>query len=76
MALYTFYPFKADGTSGTFVCLELEDDNEAYIRALTVLDRHLSAIQVAVWAGDRRVAARDRVHPGLSALLTRKQPAG
>jgi hypothetical protein len=63
MALYTLYPFKDDGTSETFVCFDLADDEEADVRALSLLDQHLSAAHVVIWAGERRVATRGRAHP-------------
>lgn len=65
MALYTLYPCKADGTSETFVCFELEDDAEARVRALHPLDQHPTASQVVVWDGERKVAVRSRVQPDL-----------
>ena len=65
MALYTLYPFKDDGTSETFACFDLPDDDEAWVRALDLLDQHLSATQVVIWSGERKVATRQRVHPAL-----------
>jgi hypothetical protein len=69
MALYTLYPFKDDGTSETFVCFDLADDEEADVRALDLLDQHLSATQVVIWAGERKVATRRRIHPALRLVL-------
>jgi hypothetical protein len=63
MALYTFYPCKADGSSETFVCSELQDDGEAYVRALHLLDQHPSAAHIAIWAGERKVATPARIDP-------------
>jgi hypothetical protein len=74
MALYTLYPFKADGTSETFACFDLADDEEACIRALDLLDRHLSATQVVIWAGERKVATRRRVDPALRLVLGASLP--
>jgi hypothetical protein len=71
MSLYTFYPCKADGTSETFTCFDLQDDAEAGVRALRVLDEHRSCSEVVVWAGARRVITRRRVHPQLHMLLSR-----
>ena len=71
MALYTFYPCKADGTSETFTCFDLQDDGEACARALRVLEDHGSCSAVVVWAGARRVTTRLRVHPDLHAVLSR-----
>ena len=69
MPLYTFYPCKPDGSSESFLALELTDDGEAYVRALHVLDRHASASAVVVWHGERKVLTRARVHPALRAVL-------
>ena len=69
MALYTFYPCKPDGTSDTFTSLELQDDVEAYCRALDVLDDHEAAAHVVIWDDDRRIAVRARLHPDLALVL-------
>lgn len=68
MTLYTFYPSGPDGTSDTFISLELHDDAEACLLALKVLDDH-DCTEVAVWAGERRITTRRRIHPDLRALL-------
>lgn len=57
---YTFYPCRSDGTSETFVTIDLTDDDEARLRALRVLEDHPSASQVAVWCEERKVATRSR----------------
>ena len=67
MALYTFYPCKSDGTSETFTCLDLQDDGEAFARALRVLDDHRGSTEVVIWAGNRRVTSRRRSPSILSA---------
>lgn len=71
MALYTFYPCKPDGTSDTFTCLDLQDDGEACLRALQVLDDHGGSSEVVVFAGARRVTTRKRIHPDLRLVLGR-----
>ena len=71
MALYTFYPSKPDGTSETFVCFDLPDDDEARIRAVHVLDQHPTAAQVVVWDGERKVAVRNRIRPDLRLVSSR-----
>lgn len=70
MQLYTFYPCKADGVSETFVVFDLADDSDALIHALHVLDQHPTCSQVVVWAGERKVLTRNRVHPALTLVLT------
>lgn len=74
MALYTLYPCKPDGTSETFVTFELNDDAEAFLRALSILDQHPSAESVAIWWGERKVAVRTRVDGGLATLLMGEPP--
>jgi hypothetical protein len=69
MPLYTFYPCKVDGTSDSFVCFELSDDDEARIRALHVLDQHASSSHVVVWHGERKVLTRERMQPVLHEVL-------
>lgn len=75
MTLYTFYPCRDDGTSDTFVCFDLADDTEAHIRALHVLDQHPASSHVVVWAGERKVLTRSRVHPDLRATLVQPAPS-
>ena len=70
MALYTFYPCKRDGTSETFTCFDLQDDGEAQVRALQVLEDHRGSCEVVVFADDRRVTTRRRVHPDLLTVLS------
>ena len=60
MPLFTFYPFRPDGSSTAFESLELRNDAGALIRAQRVLAEHQSAVQVVVWQGERRVGAIDR----------------
>lgn len=75
MTLYTFYPCRADGTSDTFVCFDLADDTDAYVRALHVLDQHPTSSHVVVWAGERKVLTRAQVHPDLRATLSTSAPS-
>lgn len=56
MPIYTFHPCRADGTSDTFVAIDLRGDHEvqAYARELLVL--HPSCALIEVWEDDREVA--------------------
>lgn len=78
MQLYTFYPCKEDGASETFVVFDLADDAAALVHALHVLDQHKTCSHVVVWAGERKVLTRNRVHPDLGLVLTqdRRERAG
>ena len=60
MPLFTFYPWRDDGASLAFETIECHDDDEALVRAARVLDDHLSAVEVVVWHGERRVGALSR----------------
>lgn len=60
MSLFTFYPCRADGTSTAFQVLECHDDPQALECAGRVLEEHLSAVEVVVWQGERRVGAVTR----------------
>lgn len=55
MAIYTFFPRKSDGSALTFEAIELADDQAAMDHCRWVLSEHLSATEVVVWDGDRRV---------------------
>ena len=63
MALYTLYPCKPDGTSESFVTLELADDAAAEAAVTTVPKRHPSATEVAIWCGDRFVGRLGKARP-------------
>jgi hypothetical protein len=52
---YTFYPCRADGSSMAFDAAEFSHDDEARAFAKRVLERHDSAIEVEIWAGERRL---------------------
>lgn len=69
MPLYTFYPRHEDGSSETFVSLDLDHDGLAARQALDMLELHPSAAYVEVWCEERRVLTRPRVHPDLDAVL-------
>lgn len=71
MPLYTYYPCKPDGTSESFVSIELEGDEEARRRALAILDQHRSASHVAVWCGERKVLDSNQLHSDPSTVLAR-----
>lgn len=60
MPLYTFYPCRPDGTSESFVTMELAGDAEARLRARRVLEAHQSASVVVAWQGERKVFALAR----------------
>jgi hypothetical protein len=61
MALFTYYPCRSDGSSTAFETFEQPDDAAALARAQQVLREHLSAVEVVVWQGERRVGAVARV---------------
>lgn len=61
MALFTFYPCRRDGSSTAFETFEQVGDDQALDRARQVLAEHLSAVEVVVWQGERRVGAVSRV---------------
>jgi hypothetical protein len=55
--IYTFYPCRKDGSSIAFDAAELADDAAAQAYALTMLTRHASAVEVVIWAGERRAGS-------------------
>jgi hypothetical protein len=57
MALYTFFPILPDGMSLTFETQELPDDGAAEAFAITIMQRHRTCSNVAVWCGERQVNA-------------------
>lgn len=63
MAIYTFYPFQADGSSTTFQAVDLSDDTLAATCARGLLERHRSCVAVEVWCGDRRLVTQRRPVP-------------
>lgn len=66
MALYTFYPCRADGTSTTFETFELPDDSAAFLQAHKVAVSHLSCTYVAIWRGARALEIPDPSSSGRS----------
>ena len=69
MPLYTFYPCKPDGSSDTFVCFDLPDDDEAFVRGLHLLDQHPTSSHIAALCGERKVFVRARLHADLRSAL-------
>jgi hypothetical protein len=61
MPLFTFYPCLPDGSSPALETIECRDDASAMVRARRVLEDHLSAAEVVIWLGERRVGAVARV---------------
>jgi hypothetical protein len=61
---YTFYPCRADGSSMAFDAVELTHDEDARAFAQRVLDRHDSAVEVEIWAGERRLGKIARKDEG------------
>lgn len=57
MSLFSFYPYRADGSSCGIETFDLEDDLQALTRARDVLADHQSCAEVVVWQGERRVGA-------------------
>ena len=76
MAFYTFYPCKADGVAGTFVCRDLPDDEAARALARRLLEQHPSAERMTIWCGERKVAARARGRAGEGAAPRRASATG
>ena len=58
MQTYLFYPRRDDGSALVCETHECADDAEALIRAETVLQANASAMEIAVWQGDRHVGSR------------------
>lgn len=75
MPLCTFYPTRADGLSASFETRELDDDGDAGVQALQVLEAHDSAVSVVTWCGARKVVTRRRMDLTLKAALSR-EPTG
>ena len=67
MSIYTFYPRRADGASNAFDAVELASDEQARAFASRVLAQHASAVEVAVWAGEREVCRVTRFADALEA---------
>lgn len=67
MPIYTFYPYRADGSGLTFEAIELASDSEASSRACNLLRDHQSADCVEVWRDDEIVAAVRRDHQAVPA---------
>jgi hypothetical protein len=57
---YTFYPCRADGSSMAFDAAEFSRDEDARAFAQRVLERHDSAVEVEIWAGERRLGRISR----------------
>ncbi len=62
MPLFTFYPYRADGSGTVIETFELASDSLAMRRAQAVLEEHRSSVEVVVWQGERRVGAVTRTH--------------
>lgn len=72
MPIYALYPTRADGVSTTLAVDDFDNDTEALLAAVTLLEQHDSAASVVIWEGKRRVlqcirAERDEAPP--SAVL-------
>ena len=55
MAIYALYPTRADGVSTTLAIDDFDNDTEALLAAVALLERHDSAASVVIWEGRRRV---------------------
>jgi hypothetical protein len=73
--IYTFYPRMKDGASLSFDAVELADDQAAIDHCRLVLSEHLSATDVVVWEGDRRVHGADRGVPARVVLVRDRDQA-
>ena len=60
MITYLFYPRLIDGSALTFEAIDLSSDAEAMREARHVLSGHPSAVEVAVWDGERKVGRTTR----------------
>lgn len=60
MQTYLFYPRRLDGSDVTPEAHECADDGEALARAETLLRTDRSAMDIAVWQGDRHVGSRSQ----------------
>ena len=58
---YTFYPTNADGISPTFSVEFFDNDSEALVEAVLLLEQHESAVKVVIWHGARRVLTCYRI---------------
>ena len=74
MALYTFYPCRADGTSTTFETFELPDDSAAFLQAHKVALNHLSCTYVAIWCGTRKLQIPGESKPPLGGAYPSPTP--
>ncbi|MCR5875527.1 hypothetical protein LRS10_15865 [Phenylobacterium sp. J426] len=55
MPVYTFHPCRPDGTSDTFLALDLRGDHEVEVMACDLLVQHPSCACIEVFQEDRRV---------------------
>ena len=55
MQIYTFYPTRSDGIATTFSSESCENDTQALLAAVQLLEEHDSAASVVIWQGSRRV---------------------
>lgn len=60
MAIYFFYPCSADGSAGMFLAHECDHDEDALAHGKTVLDEHLSCVEVRVWDLKRQIGSLPR----------------
>jgi hypothetical protein len=74
--IYTFYPRMSDGSALTFDAVELADDQAAIDHCSLVLSEHMSATEVVVWDGDRRVYGVGRGVPARSMTMRDTSQAG
>lgn len=61
MPLFSFYPYRSDGSSTAFEVRDCVDDAGALLAAQRVLQDHGSSVEVVIWQGERRVGAVSRV---------------
>jgi hypothetical protein len=76
LPIYTFYPRMNDGAALTFDAVELADDQAAIDHCRLVLAEHLSATEVVVWDGDRRVHGTGRGVPERPMMVRDRDQAG
>lgn len=55
LPIYTFHPCRSDGTSDTFVAVELDGEHGIRAVAATLIEQHPSCAWIEVWQDDRPV---------------------
>jgi hypothetical protein len=67
MPLFTFYPYRSDGTALTFEVIDLASTLSATGHAQLLLAQHQSASWIEVWCGEELVLTAPREPAGVRA---------